>query len=87
MCTCLLFLERCKKSYSVWLRALMQSDCLDSSSFFERYSRILLCGWLLGCYSVTGRVQVTMLVLHLALARVGLQFLTWDFHVLLILWM
>ena len=34
-----LFLERC----NVWLRALMQSDCLYSSLFFEHYNRILLC--------------------------------------------
>ena len=39
-----LFLERCRKSNIVWLRALMQSDCLYSSSFFEHYNRIfLLC--------------------------------------------
>ena len=25
-----LFLERCRKSNNVWLRALMQSDCLHS---------------------------------------------------------
>ena len=39
-----LFLERCRKS-NVWLRALMQSDCLYSSLFFEHYNRILLCEW------------------------------------------
>jgi len=38
-----LFLERCRKSNNVWLRALMQSDCLYSSLFFEHYDRILLC--------------------------------------------
>ena len=38
MCT---FLERFKKSKNVWLRALMQSDCLDS--FFKHYNRILQC--------------------------------------------
>jgi len=37
-----LFLERCRKSNNVWLRALMQSDCLYSSLFFEHYNRILL---------------------------------------------
>ena len=37
-----LFLERFKKSKNVWLRALMQSDCLYSF-FFEDYNRILLC--------------------------------------------
>jgi len=36
------FLERCKKSKNVWLRALMQSDCLYSSLFFAHYNRILL---------------------------------------------
>jgi len=38
-----LFLERCRKSNNVWLHALMQSDCLYSSLFFEHYNRILLC--------------------------------------------
>ena len=38
-----LFLERCRKSNNVWLRALMQSDCLYSSLFFEHYNRILFC--------------------------------------------
>jgi len=38
-----LFLERFRKSNNVWLRALMQSDCLYSSLFFEHYNRILLC--------------------------------------------
>ena len=38
-----LFLERCRKSNNTWLRALMQSDCLYSSLFFEHYNRILLC--------------------------------------------
>ena len=38
-----LFLERCRKSNNVCLRALMQSDCLYSSLFFEHYNRILLC--------------------------------------------
>ena len=38
-----LFLERGIKSNNVWLRALMQSDCLYSSLFFEHYNRILLC--------------------------------------------
>jgi len=37
-----LFLERCRKSNNVWLRVLMQSDCLYSSLFFEHYNRILL---------------------------------------------
>jgi len=38
-----LFLERCRKPNNVWLCALMQSDCLYSSSFFEHYNCILLC--------------------------------------------
>jgi len=38
-----LFLERFRKSNNIWLCALMQSDCLYSSLFFERYNRILLC--------------------------------------------
>jgi len=38
-----LFLERCRKSNNIWLCALMQSDCLYSSLFFEHYNRILLC--------------------------------------------
>jgi len=38
-----LFLERCRKSNNVWLRALMQSDWLYSSLFSEHYYRILLC--------------------------------------------
>ena len=37
-----LFLERCRKSNNVWLRALVQSDCLHSSLFFEHYNRISL---------------------------------------------
>jgi len=37
------FLERCRKSSNVWLRALMQSDCSYSSLFLEHYNRILLC--------------------------------------------
>jgi len=42
-----LFLERCRKSNNIWLRALMQSDCLYSSLFFEHYNRILLCEWVI----------------------------------------
>ena len=38
-----LFLERCRKSNNVWLRALKQSDWLYSSLFFEHYNRNLLC--------------------------------------------
>jgi len=40
-----LFLERCRKSNNIWLRALMQSDSLYSSLLFEHYNRILLCEW------------------------------------------
>ena len=42
-----LFLERCRKSNNVWSCALMQSDCLYSSLFFEHYNRILLCEWVI----------------------------------------
>ena len=38
-----LFLQRCRKSNNIWLCALMQSDCLYSSLFFEHYNRIFLC--------------------------------------------
>jgi len=47
-----LFLERCRKSNNVWLRALMQSYCLYSSLFFEHYNRILLCDWVIELCSV-----------------------------------
>jgi len=33
-----LFLKRCRKSDNIWLRALMHSDCLYSSLFFEHYT-------------------------------------------------
>jgi len=42
-----LFLERCRKSNNIWLHALMQSDCLYSSLFFEHYNRIFLCEWVI----------------------------------------
>ena len=45
-----LFLERCRKSNNVWLRALMKSVYLYSSLFFEHYNRILLCDWVPGRY-------------------------------------
>jgi len=48
-----LFLEQCRQSNNVWLHALMQSDCLYSSLFFEHYNCILLCHWVLGRYSVS----------------------------------
>jgi len=44
--TCLC-LERCRKSNNIWLRALMQSDWLYSSLFFEHFNRILLCDWVI----------------------------------------
>jgi len=47
-----LFLERCRKSNNIWLRALMLSDCLYSSLFFEHYNRILLCDWVIELCSV-----------------------------------
>jgi len=53
-----LFLERCRMSHNMWLRALMQSDCLYSSLFFEPYhtiafysvnecANIAMCVWLM----------------------------------------
>jgi len=36
-----------RRSNNMWLRALMQSNCLYSSLFFEHYNYILLCEWLL----------------------------------------
>ena len=47
-----LFLERCRKSSNLWLRALMQSDCLYSSLLFDHYNRILLCDWVIELCSV-----------------------------------
>ena len=47
-----LFFERCRKSSNVWLRALMQSDCLYSSQFFEHYNRIFFCEWVIELCSV-----------------------------------
>ena len=47
-----LFLERCRKSNNVCLRALMQSDFLYSSLFFEHYTSILLCDWAIELCSV-----------------------------------
>ena len=47
-----LFLERCRKSNNVWLRALVQSDCLYSLLLFELYNRILLCDWVIELRSV-----------------------------------
>ena len=44
--------ERCTKSNNIWLRALMQSDCLHSSLFFEHSNNILLCDRVLGRHSV-----------------------------------
>jgi len=49
-CAGYLFLERCKKSKNVWLRALMQWFLY--SPFFEHYNYILLCDWVPGPYSV-----------------------------------
>ena len=73
-----LFLERCRKSNNVWLRVLMQSGCLYSSSFFERYNRILLYDWVLGRYSVCSFESVSChntFVLYLALTSLGLSVL------------
>jgi len=68
-----LFLERCRKSSNICLCALMQSDCLYSSLFFEHYNRILLCDWVLGRYSVNLSTCAghNAFLLHLALTRVG----------------
>ena len=54
-----LFLEWCRKSNNMWLRALMQSDCLYSSLFFEYYNRFLLCEWVieLCCIRLTDGVS------------------------------
>jgi len=46
------FLERGRDSNNLWFRALMQSNCLYSSLFFEHCNRILLCDWVLGRCSV-----------------------------------
>ena len=46
------FSKRCRKSNNVCLRALMQSDCLYSSLFFEHYNCILLCDWVIELCSV-----------------------------------
>jgi len=73
-----LFLERCRKSKNVWLRALMQSDCLYSSLFFEHYNRILLCDWVLGHCSVCSLESVSWhnaMVLYLALTSLGISVL------------
>ena len=40
--TCSLKDAEIRKSNNVWLHALMQSDCLYSSLFFEHYNCILL---------------------------------------------
>ena len=71
-------LERCRKSNNVWLRALMQSDCLYSSLFFERYNRILLCDWVLGHCSVCSFEGVSChnaFVLYLASTTLGISVL------------
>jgi len=61
-----LFLERCRKSNNVWLRALMQSDCLYWSLFFEHFNcitpfKILLRACLMPAYTFT---LVAAMVLH-----------------------
>jgi len=42
------FPERRRNYNNVWFRALMLSDYLYSSLFFERCNHILLCDWVLG---------------------------------------
>jgi len=54
-----LFLETCTKSNNVWLRALMQSDCLYSSLFFEHDNRVSLFAWVFGHCSVCSFEDVT----------------------------
>ena len=68
-----LFLERCRKSNNIRLRALMQSDCLYSSQFFEHYNRILLCEWVLEHCSVFDwwRVMSHAFALYLDLTSSG----------------
>jgi len=64
-----LFPERCTRSNNVWLRALIQSDCLHSFLFFEHCNRILLCDWVLVHCSVCSFEGVSWhntLVLNLA---------------------
>ena len=74
------FLERCRNTNNVWLRALMQSYCLYSSLFFEHYNRIWLSDWVLGRCSVC-RLRACAChntsVLYLVLAKVGLSVLLW----------
>ena len=60
-----LFLERCRKSSKVWLRALMQSDCLYSSLIFENYDRILLCEWVWSNFAVSVWLSVIFFSLRL----------------------
>jgi len=82
-----LFLERCRRSNRVWLPALTQSDCLQSSLFFdflhsslffEHYNRILLCDWVLEhcsvCFfEVVHCARHNAFVLYLALTSWGIS--------------
>jgi len=56
-----LFLELCRKSNCVWLHALVQSDCLYSSLFFEHYNRILFATECSDLVFVWGHVHATIL--------------------------
>ena len=40
-----LIFERCRKSNNIWLRSLMQSDCLYLSLFFENYNHGRINHW------------------------------------------
>ena len=74
-----LFLKRCRKSKNIWLRALMQSDCLNSSLFFEHYNHILLCEWVveLCCIHLIDGVTCHMSQCFCILPRLD-QFRNWH---------
>jgi len=75
---CNLFLERYTQSNKVWLHALMQSDCLYSSWFFQHYNRILLCDGVLGHCNVCSFEGVSWhnaFVLYLASTSLGISVL------------
>ena len=59
------FLERCRNSNNVWLRALMPSDCFYSSLIFEHYDRILLCEWVWSIFAVSVWLSVIFFSLRL----------------------
>jgi len=79
---------RYKKSNNEWLCTLMLSGCLYSSSFVEHFNCILLCDWVPRRYSVSLRTCTghNSFVLHLALARVWLCFLPYEFRAMPWMW-